>query len=217
MQVLQAVLAAGVWIVIYRWSPFTRIEKFLLLLSYFLFFEYFVMSRSYVLVALLGFAFVAVRQHQPQQIVLAWLLLGLLANIVMHATIWSMALAAFFAIEQRERGGAFYAGAALYLALLAFGIATMIPAADYGPWGEHVGFDPTRLAKTLVIPLGALVPVNPEWIGNRTRVFERLFCCPAAGFLESQPDPVRGRVCGPIRVKRYGFRWFLQRRSSCAG
>jgi hypothetical protein len=166
MQVLQAVLAAGVWIVIYRWSPFTRVEKFLLLLSYFLFFEYFVMSRSYVLVALIGFAFVAVRQHQPQRIVLAWLLLGLLANLVMHATIWSMALAAFFAIEQRERESAFYIGAALYLAFLAFGIATMIPAADYGPWGQDVGFDPTRLARTLVFPLGALVPVNPEWIGN---------------------------------------------------
>ena len=171
MQVLQAVFAAAVWIVIYRWSPFTRIEKFLLLLSYFLFFEYFVMSRSYVLAALLGLAFVAVRQHRPQQIVLAWLLLGLLANLVMHATIWSMALAAFFAIEQRERGGAFYVGAALYLALLAFGIATMIPAADYGPWGQDVGFEPTRLANTLVFPLGALVPVNPEWIGTAREFF----------------------------------------------
>jgi len=188
MQVLQAVLAAGVWIVIYQWSPFTRIEKFLLLLSYFLFFEYFVMSRSYVLVALLGFAFVAVRQHQPQQIVLAWLLLGLLANIVMHATIWSMALAVFFAIEQHERRGAFYAGAALYLALLAFGIATMIPAADYGPWGEDVGFDPTRLAKAIAIPLGALFPINPDWIGTAREFLHGAAVAPPAFW---NPNPIQ--------------------------
>jgi hypothetical protein len=164
MQVLQAVLAAAVWIVIYRWSPFSRAEKFLLLLGYFLFFEYFVISRSYVLVALLGFAFVAIRQHQPGQVIVAWLLLGLLANLVMHATIWSVALAAVFAIEQRERGKAFYAGAAAYLACLAFGIATMIPAADFGPWGRDVGFDPERLNRVLVVPLGALMPFNPDWI-----------------------------------------------------
>src|SRR5205085_2686703 len=72
---------------------------------------------------------------------------------------------------QRERGGAFYVGAALYLAFLAFGIATMIPAADYGPWGQDVGFEPRRLANTLVFPLGALVPVNPEWIGTAREFF----------------------------------------------
>ena len=47
MQVLHAAIAAAAWIIVYRWSPFTALEKFLLLLSYFLFFEYFVISRSY--------------------------------------------------------------------------------------------------------------------------------------------------------------------------
>src|SRR5882757_5777223 len=82
----------------------------------------------------------------------------------MHATIWSVAMAAVFAIEQRERGKAFYAGAAIYLACLAFGIVTMIPAADYGPWGRDVGFNPARLNRVLVVPLGALMPFNPDWI-----------------------------------------------------
>jgi len=164
MQMLHAVLAVAVWVVIYRWSPFGRIEKFLLLLSYILFFEYFVVSRSYVLAALCGVAFVALRHHRPAASFLPWLLLGLMANLVAHATIWSVALAAGFLLEARRRDPAFLAGIAAYLALLAFGTATMIPAADYGPWGHDFGLDVSRLNSVLVVPLGAFVPIVPGWI-----------------------------------------------------
>lgn len=169
MQVLQACLATAIWIGIYRWSPFSRAEKFLLLLGYFLFFEYFVMSRSYTLAALLGFGFVAIRHHAPQRTILAWLSLGLLANLVMQATIWSIALAIGFAIEQRRHDKAFCAGAAIYLALLAFGIWTMIPAADYGPWGSDVHFSWGRLYNAVAIPVGAFWPIDPDWVVNSFR------------------------------------------------
>jgi hypothetical protein len=169
MQLLQACLAAAIWIGIYRWSPFSRAEKFLLLLSYFLFFEYFVMSRSYTLAALLGFGFVAIRHRAPQRTFMAWLSLGLLANLVMHATIWSIALAIGFAIEQRRRDAAFYAGAAIYLACLVFGIWTMIPAADYGPWGSDVQFSWERLYNAVAIPIGAFWPVDPGWVVDTFR------------------------------------------------
>jgi hypothetical protein len=169
MQVLQALLAAAIWIVIYRWSPFARTEKFLLLLGYFLFFEYFVMSRSYTLAALLGFGFVAIRHHAPQRTILAWLALGLLANLVMHATIWSIALAIGFAIEQRRRDAAFCVGAAIYLALMAFGIGTMIPEADYAPWGRDVDFSWQRLYNAVAIPVGAFWPIDPDWVKDSFR------------------------------------------------
>jgi hypothetical protein len=81
MQVLHLGLALGVWIIVYRWSPFSRLEKILLLLSYFLFWEYFVVGRSYVLIALIAFAFVALRERRPQPEFILWLLLGLLANV----------------------------------------------------------------------------------------------------------------------------------------
>jgi len=165
MQVMQAVLAAAIWIVIYRWSPFSRVEKLLLLAGYFLFFEYFVMNRSYTLAALLGFGFVAIRQHAPERTVVAWLLLGLLANLVMHATIWSIALAIVFVLEQRRRDTAFYAGGAIYLVCLAFGIWTMIPAADYAPWGSDIQFSWQRLYHAVANPVGALAPVDPNRIG----------------------------------------------------
>lgn len=172
MQVLHAGLATALWIIVYRWSPFSRAEKFLLLLSYFLFFEYFLVSRDYVLVALLGFGFVATRQYRSQHIVTAWLLLGLLANVVLYSAIWSMAMAAVFAIEQDRRGPAFYAGTLIYLACLAFGIATMVPAADFAPWGGDVRFEPVRLDHALVVPFGAFMPINPEWIVSATKFFQ---------------------------------------------
>ena len=169
LQALQLLLAVAVWIVIYRCSPFSRIEKLALLLSYFLFFEYFIMSRSYTLAALLGFGFVALRQHAPRRVVLAWMSLGLLANLVVHATIWSVAMAIAFVLEQRRRDAAFYAGAALYLAFLAFGIWTMIPAADFGPWGNDVRFSWGRLYNAVAVPVGAFMPVEPDWIVNAFR------------------------------------------------
>jgi hypothetical protein len=164
MQILHAALAIAVMVLIYRYSAFTRLQKWLLVLSYFLFWEYFIVSRSYVLVALLGLAFVALRHHRPSDTLLPWLMLGLLANLVAHATIWSMALAAIFVMEERRRDIAFMAGAAAYLTCLSFGIATMIPAADYGPWAVHPAIYFARLNRTLVVPLGAFVPLDPAWI-----------------------------------------------------
>src|ERR1700684_27219 len=89
MQIMQIGLAIGVWIIIYMWSPFSRLEKILLLLSYFLFWEYFVISRSYVLIALIAFAFIALRERRPRPEFALWLLLGLLANAHTYSAIWS--------------------------------------------------------------------------------------------------------------------------------
>ena len=52
------------------------------------------------------------------------------------------------------------AGAGIYLILLIFAIATMMHAADYGPWGKDVRFSIDRLNDDVVIPLGAFVPFS---------------------------------------------------------
>jgi hypothetical protein len=54
MQAVHVVLASIVWLLVWRLSPFKAIDKFLLLLSYFLFWEHFVLGRNYVLVARLS-------------------------------------------------------------------------------------------------------------------------------------------------------------------
>jgi hypothetical protein len=160
MQVLHTGLALGVWIIVYRWSPFSRLEKILLLLSYFLFWQYFVVSRSYVLIALIAFAFILLREKRPRPEFILWLLLGLLANVQVLGAIWSICLAVTLGMDGLRRKSVPIAGAGIYLILLIFAIATMMHAADYGPWGKDVRFSIDRLNDDVVIPLGAFVPFS---------------------------------------------------------
>ncbi len=164
MQVLHAVIAAILWIVVWRHSPFTRIEKLLLLLGYGLFFEYFIVSRGYALAILLAFTFIALRERRPLPVVLCWALLGLMANIAVHTAIWSMALAIVFVLEERRTDVRFIAGGAMYLALLAAAVVTMIPASDFGPWRASPEFDWRGVMVTPAVTLGAFVPLELRWL-----------------------------------------------------
>jgi hypothetical protein len=163
MQVMHFGLAIGVWIIIYWWSPFSRCEKILLLLSYFLFWEYFVVSRAYVLIALIAFAFSALRELRPRPELIRWLLLGLLANVHMFGAIWSAVLATMLAMKGVQDRSAPFAGAALYPILLVFAIATMVPAVDFAPYAHDVRFNVSRLAD-LTIPFGAFLPLRLDSI-----------------------------------------------------
>ena len=166
MQLLHIAFAISVWFLVYRYSPFSRIQKFLLLLSYFLFWEYFVISRSYVLLALIGFGFIALRERKPQPVLSLWLLLGILANVHAFGAIWSVVLASMLVLEGAQRTPALMAGATTYLALLAFAIVTMAPAADFSPWASDVRFALARLNDDLVVPFGAFVPLTRSEIGE---------------------------------------------------
>jgi hypothetical protein len=130
MQVLHLVIALGIWILIFRISPFTIGEKLLLILSYFFFWEYFVISRNYALMTLLGFGFVALRASLPRQLFAPWLVLGLLANTIVLGTIWSMVMAVFFVFEVPRRDLSFFLCSAIYALLLVIAIITMMPAPD---------------------------------------------------------------------------------------
>ena len=154
MQVIHIGFAIGVWIIIYYWSPFSRLEKILLLLSYFLFWEYFVLSRSYVLIALFAFAFIALRDRRAPPEFILWLLLGLLANVHVFGTIWSMVLAAMLAMELFDAGPGPLRERRLPV-LLAFAIGTMVPAADYfyAPGECDVWFSISRLDNDLMISI----------------------------------------------------------------
>ncbi|MGH6825920.1 hypothetical protein [Methyloceanibacter sp.] len=131
MQVLHLLIALGVWVLVWRFAPFRPFEKFLLILSYYLFWEYFIVSRNYALAALLGFGFIALSLAKPEQRFWPWVVLGLLANTTLFATIWSLCLGAFFALRYRHEWRSMLGGGAVYAAMLALAIATMITAPDY--------------------------------------------------------------------------------------
>jgi hypothetical protein len=133
-QFVQLAVAAGSWFLVYRCAPFSWLEKFLLLLGYFLFFEYFVMSRNYGLMVLLGFGYIALRAHRPERPLAPWLVLALLANTVVFGAIWSLGLAMFLGLAQitaaRRLPRATLIGGLVYLAGFVLAVATMMPAPD---------------------------------------------------------------------------------------
>jgi hypothetical protein len=166
MQILHIGLAIGVWVIIYVWSPFSRLEKILLLLSYFLFWEYFVISRDYVIIALTAFSFVALRERRPRPQFVLWLLLGLLANAHVFGAIWSLVLAAMLAMDAvrlRSMSGAEAAGVAVYIILLVFAIATVAEPPEFH-LANDARFHVSQLNAEISTPIGAFVPFAIESI-----------------------------------------------------
>jgi hypothetical protein len=174
MQVAHLAIALGVWVLIWRLSPFGTIEKFLLLLSYYLFWEYFIVSRSYALGVLLGFGFIALRIHRREFRFWPWLLLGLLANTSVFGTIWSLGLASFYAGQNWRTWRVLLPGVVAYALLVALAVATMIPAPDaLLSHSASPDFSQRRLDMPLWYLLGAFLPfVSPfvadtlNWIGG---------------------------------------------------
>jgi len=130
MQAAHLLIALGIWVLIWRVSPFRAFEKLLILLSYYLFWEYFIVSRNYALGVLLGLGFVALVVFRPKQWLWPWVLLGLLANTSVFGTIWSLALAALFTVRNRKEWRAMLPGAAIYAGLTVLAVVSMVPAPD---------------------------------------------------------------------------------------
>lgn len=91
-----AIATGAVGLLIFR-SPFPRYLKLSLPFTYFLFFQYAIVARNYVLVPLLLFFAAIAWKKSPLWLVLA---LGLLANASLHAAVISGGLAAIYAMEQ---------------------------------------------------------------------------------------------------------------------
>lgn len=91
-----AFATAAVSLLIFR-SPFPRYLKLSLPFTYFLFFQYAIVARNYVLVPLFLFFAAIAWKKSPFWLALA---LGLLANTSLHAAVISGGLAAVYAIEQ---------------------------------------------------------------------------------------------------------------------
>jgi len=129
-----AIAVAAVSILVLR-SPFPRYLKLSLPFTYFLLFQYAVVARSYVLVPLMLFMIAYRWKRSP---VIMALLLGLLANVALHAAVISGGLAIVYAVE-RIRDGAFKEsgqrrklpyGGSILLCFYAFALWTAWPPHD---------------------------------------------------------------------------------------
>ena len=167
-------------------SPFPRYLKLTLPFSVFLLFQYAVMARSYVLAP--GLLFLVALFWKRSPLVLA-LLLGLLANVALHASVISGGLALVYLIEQVYSGGdkgpgrirAQLLGALILLSLWAFALWTAWPPKDNAFFtsydhGNH-GFLMSALISLLMgtceppilsIPFWIAIAV---WFGARRKLF----------------------------------------------
>jgi hypothetical protein len=174
VQVVHAVIALSLIGAIGLFSPFSRLERVLLLASYFVLYEYTVISRNYGIGFLIALIYAQMRATRPDRVYLNACLLGLLANANMFAFILSGAFAFEYAVEllfRRRRGnlrGAFVAAlppAMVYLAFAAVAVATMWPSPDIS-WrttGQPLAqaFDPVRLMAMITGNVTALLPTHP--------------------------------------------------------
>lgn len=169
MQVLHAAIAVSIWLLIYFFSPFSILEKFLILASYFLFYEYFIISRSYALMTLLGFAYVVVTARHRQVVFAPWIILGLLANTTLFGAIWSLALAAVAFARRPAAKSTFLWGAASYAVLFAGAVATMLPAPDFSIYERLPRFSMQQASMAAIYPATAFVPFVPPWFSDSLR------------------------------------------------
>lgn len=167
MQAVQLLIGAGIWLLIWRFSPFSVVEKLLLLFSYCVFWEYFVVSRSYGLGVLLAFAYISLRAGTPDRKVLPWVILGLLANTSVFGAIWALGLAPILALESRRAMRALLAGGAIFLALLALAVWTMAPPHHCVSenWGNAklLGWNARR---SLAFIVDGFAPFQRPWLAD---------------------------------------------------
>ena len=144
MKVLQAFIGTGIYLLIGVRSPFSRPQKLLLFLSYFVAFEYTVISRMYGLMLLLALLYLRRRAAKPGGVLGNAVLLGLLASSDVMGLILSAGLVLEFVcspagrtlwkgndkLPQRAGRRRMFAGAAIYGSLLLLSAASLVPAKD---------------------------------------------------------------------------------------
>lgn len=135
MQILHGAIAAAICLVITYWSPFDAIERVLLILSYYVSFEYAVISRNYSLAVLAVFLYLHLRAPGNRRPVWQFALLGFAANVNLFAFILSGSIVLVRLPQDfrdwRAGDNRTAAGLMLFAALAALAVLTMWPAPDH--------------------------------------------------------------------------------------
>lgn len=135
MKWVEAGIGTAIYLAVGMLSPFNRIQKVLVFLSYFVVFEYTVISRTYGLVLLFAFLYAWRRSAKPQGALGNLVLLGALANTDLTGIMLSGALLLEYVaflwkrwpeIDTRRTA----AGIFCYLAMLGLSIHTLMLAPD---------------------------------------------------------------------------------------
>ena len=100
MKCVEAAIGAAIYLVLAFKAPFSRVEKVLLYLSYFVSFEYTVLSRMYGLLLLFTLIYAWSRSTRPDRIVTNAMLLAAMANVDTMGILLSSALALEYVLDR---------------------------------------------------------------------------------------------------------------------
>ncbi len=205
---VSACIGSCVYLIIGLVSPFSRWQKVLLFLSYFIAFEYTVLSRTYGPMLLLTLLYAWHRASRPRALLGNALLLGALANTDLTGIMLATALLLEYAVylwPQRSTlpTRTLVLASALYVAVLSISIVTLWPARDIS-W-ETTGHlfakatSPARLGHSV-----ADVTVAPWWPVLKSWPRE---------FWNTDVDFVHAEVLF-IPLVLAGYYWIFRRRDS---
>lgn len=187
MQLLHFILAASAMYIFIRFSPFSTFHKALFCFSYYLVYEYSIISRGYCLGILFLFLFCALYSIQKKRnYLLLFGVLSLLANTNAFCWILSICLTLILLIEivtlQKDKITLkVLFGIAIFIFAVLFSVMDMIPPSDLGIasyWNKYLDLD--LLTKTIVKVLYAYLPIpdfhlHSFWNSN---IFMSMFSSP---------------------------------------
>jgi hypothetical protein len=136
MKIIQGAIGTGIYLMIGLASPFRRSEKVLIYMSYFVFFEYTVMSRMYGLMMLFALIYIWSRAKHPDWLVRNGAWLGLIACTDSMGILLSLGFSFEYIMDWYVRSKAVGARPAMdyikaigtYLVFLGLSVASSTPA-----------------------------------------------------------------------------------------
>jgi hypothetical protein len=164
-----------------RYAPFPAIVRFMLPFSFYFFYQYAVVARSYVLAPICVFAICALAKKPAERLWLLALLLGLLANICLHASMlsvgFSIAILLRMIRQAREEKASLpiprLCGACgLLIAMMLFAAWSAFPPKDLFNTVPVVSVDP--LQQTSAASTSGASAAQPQKLGLQEKLHEYL-------------------------------------------
>ena len=171
MQIYHLLIATGVVFIFARYSPFTRLQKFLFSFGYYPLYEYAAISRNYSISLLLMFATCAIyRSSRANRYIYLAIILFLLAHTTIYGLVFTIFFSGYFFLDtvfdaQKRQWASGKKGQCLLAVLIVFiGAATslmqVIPPPDTGYAVEwHTEWNNDRVLSVLGIVYRAYVPI----------------------------------------------------------
>ncbi|CAN5909443.1 hypothetical protein BH11BAC7_BH11BAC7_05710 [soil metagenome] len=187
MQVLNLVIATIAVIIFLRFSPFSILNKLLIVFSYFIFYEYTIISRNYSLVFLFLVIVCVLFHERKKRFLLLSVALAFLAQTHLFAAIIAVGFLLllsyeFFFSKERIPDFTFIAGIVLVLLSFVLVIKQGIPPADHFLYGyaNDPYFSFKRIGKAFSVLWKGFVPIPDytsahPWNSNRIIAISKKF------------------------------------------